>query len=799
MKQIYSTGTSNRPAAPSVRASSPGAAIELALPLANYSAAPDRFPVRLALLNSPAGRVLTHATPDRAGHYFAHTIQGVPATADAQLAIQTWGSPLWQTTAPDSTGDLPDLPHLPVADVLDDDALKAWLASPARLDALEYVLAALLTTPGEGQVVLGLPADEVAVVVYAVTRALPPGLLDDFTFSTHEAEPSDCRARLIGHDPGEEGELPEAVYAETFAVNPRTGRRTPLPADCPFAPFAASRMAQGDAAALDDLKATWQRLNLKDANQFDLVYRLGRGTGTLTKAEAVAALDHPPLASWVSARADALHQFLEWALEDRDFAVRSFPRAAQSLRQKPELLAKLAASAQAAGVEALTEGKLDRAQLALEVVLPSAAPAKSAHVWGELLARFAAPKSLPWAARQFLLPRLVRYQHRKAATPETRVDPALAAWAEITPNQLDEFLALNVPKAYHLAAAKAVLAAEGQPEPATVRTLAARPELALDLLRAPDAVTLFAALLKEAPDTPWLETALARSADFAPEKLNGFFEAAIAGGTVDADRVIRTQGPRLLELFAGRSGLDTLGAALLADPPADLLASPPLLTFLKSLLSDAAVTSATATRIGAVVTVRSYLDTPSFDPESLDAVAHALALTPPALPATAKAECFAVVVTAVAAHPAFELQGDLERALVHLGGALAAGPTDLFENVLRELRTRPEFGRDENLVPTALAIALGATGHERLASELHGLDGHAFAVARDAAKRGGERMLTVIDRRAADWPTAARTQWGFLRAAVKPRGAKGKLRDAGLVFAGAALASAAWGVYCLLG
>ena len=593
--------------------------------------------------------------------------------------------------------------------------------------------------------------------------------------------------------------MTEVAYAEACAVNVRSGRRTPLPGDCPFAAFAAARLAQGDAAALDDLKATWQRLNLRDAGQFDLVYRLGRGTGTLSQSEAAAALEHPPLASWVSARADALNQFLEWALEDRDFAVRSFPRAAQALRQKSDLLAKLAATAQTQGIEALAAGQLDRAQLALEVVLPSAAPAKSAHVWNEVIAKFQTPDALPWESRQFLLPRLVRYQHRKAATPDTTVDAKLAAWAEVAPEKLADFLSLGVPKAYHLAAAQSVLAREGEPQAATARTLAARPELAMDLLRAATDEKLFPALLKEAPQTPWLETALARSADFAPARLNGFFEAALADGSVDADRVVRAQGPRLLELFAGQSGLDTLGAALLADPPADLLACPPLLAFLKSLLADKAVTAATAQRIGAVVTVRSYLDSPSFDAESLDAVAHALSVTPPALPATAKAECFAVVVTAVASHPAAELQADLERLLVHLGSVLAAGPTDLFENVLRELRANPEFGRDADLVPTTLAVALGATEHAKLAGELNGLDGHAFAVARDAAKRGGERMLSVVDRRAAEWPASARAQWGFLRAAVKPRGAKGTLRDVGLVVAGALAASAAWGAICLLG
>ena len=45
-------------------------------------------------------------------------------------AIQTWGSPLWQRYEPENAGELPELPYLPVADVLDDSALKDWLSSP---------------------------------------------------------------------------------------------------------------------------------------------------------------------------------------------------------------------------------------------------------------------------------------------------------------------------------------------------------------------------------------------------------------------------------------------------------------------------------------------------------------------------------------------------------------------------------------------------------------------------------------------------------------------------------------------
>ena len=51
-----------------------------------------------------------------------------------------------------------------------------------------------------------------------------------------------------------------------------------------------------------------------------------------------------------------------------------------------------------------------------------------------------------------------------------------------------------------------------------------------------------------------------------------------------------------------------------------------------------------------------------------------------------------------------------------------------------------------------LAVALGANQSPELTGKLDGLDVHAFALAADAAKRGGNRMLTEIDRRSAEWP-----------------------------------------------
>ena len=809
MKQLYSSGPLGSPLAnAALKAASAGVpadALSLALNRGSYSL-PHRDgtdtppPVRLALLNTPQGRVLTHTKPSGAG-YFAHTLLNVPASADAQLAIQTWGSPLWQTHDPEGSADLPELPYLPVADLLDDAVLKSWLGAPARQEMTEYALAALLSAPPHARIFLAASADDVAKVVYAVTRALPSGLLDSFTFSTYESDPLECPARLVGHDLGatdgdESRDLSETCYTPPhFALNLASGRRAALPAEVPFARFAVKAAAAGEYAALDEVKSTWERLGLKDAGQFDLVFRLTRGTGTLTKDEAVETLRHAPLASWISARADVLQQFLEWSLDDRDFAKSSFPRAVQALRQKPEVTAKLAQTVREAGLKALKANDTERAATALEVILPTVAPTKANAVWGELLTQLAEPDALAWEVRNYLLTKFVRFKQQQGVTG---VDAGLTKWLAAPADKLADLLALDLPKHYQVATARAALLRDGEPTAALATTLARHPALALSLLQ--PAVSgeevagkLFDSLLAEAPQHPWLEDLLGKAGDYTPGSLNRYFEATLAAGKVDADRVIRTSGPRLLELFAGQSGLDKVGTQLLATPPDDLLRNAGLLDFLTQLLDEPQVSAELKARIRAVTTVKAYLDTPTFDAADMDAVAAALATAPPVVPAATKGQLFSAVAKALASKADdTALQTHLETALVHFGTSLANDPTDLYENLLRDLRTHTDFGRHANLAPTFLAVALGATDAPALAGKLDGLDGHAFAVASDAAKRGGIRLLAEIDRRAEAWPKNARTQWGFLSAAVRPRGAAGLLRDIGLVAAGVVGASVVW-------
>jgi hypothetical protein len=776
------------------------------LPYTAYAPPPARadtagrpLPVRLALVKTPAaGRVLAHVAPN-SGTYFAHALLNVPPTADAQLAIQTWGSPLWQRHDPDTTGELPELPYLPVADVLDDAALMEWLTDPTNRETLGFVLAALLGTPTGTRIFVAAPADDVATVVYAVTRALPHGLLDDFTFSTYEPDPLACPTRLVGHDTGSpDWELPAGCYeGAAVGINPATGRKSDLKADVPFARFAAAALADGDTAALDEVRAAWQRLGLTDARQFDLVYRLGRGTGTFTKEEAAAAVQHPTFAAWLAAKPDAVNQLLDWALADLAFAHQALSRVLVPLRQKTDAAAKLADTVKQAGFTAIEAGDKVRAETVLEVILPMAAPGKANAVWGEVLTRVTDPDALTWELRCHLLPRLVRFKHPTG--PAAAIDQSLAKWVAVPSEKLGELLALELPKAYHAAAAKTSLTRDGEPTPTFATAVAPQPALVLQLLQpgegvpAERAARLFETLLAEVPGRDWFEDVLANANTFPAAQRNRFFEAALAAGKVDAGRAIRSHGPALLDLFAGQSGLDRLGRQFLAAPPADVFTDAAVLDFLAKLAAEPQVADDVKARIAAVRTARAFLDHPEFSAESLTGVASAFTHEPPVLPPAAKDAVLATTDAALTRRAdSDEYQRDLEAALLHLGPALADGPAALYRELLRRQRQRRDFGRDANTAAAFLSVALGAAKSDEVAKQADGLDGEAFAVAAEVAERGGRRVLDAVTTRAKDWPKAARTQWGFLAAAVRPKGWGRAARELTLFAAGAAAASVVW-------
>lgn len=760
---------------------------------------PGPLPVRLALLRtSSSGRILAHVAPN-GGTYFAHTLLNVPTTADAQLAIKTWGSPRWQRHDPETAGELPELPYLPVADLLDDESLRNWLDDPAHQTMVEFVISALLSTPHETRIVIAASAENVARIVYAVTRALPHNLLEDFTFSTYESDPRSAAIRLIGHDTGSlDSDLPAECYQRgSVAFNLLSGRKSELPAQVPFASFAVRALATGEVTSLDEIQATWQLLGLTETRQFDIVFRLSQGSNSLTKEEAAAAVLHPTLAAWIAARPEAISQFVSWGLEDSNFAHDVLSRLIVSLRKKTEAITRVATEVGQAGFAAVLSGDRLRTANALEVILPMAAPARANAIWGELLSKVQDPSLLSWEMRRYLLPRLVRFKHPNSVA--TTVDPALGKWLDIPAEQLQDHLTLDLPKAYQLAAAHACLGRDGEPSAVFARAVASQPAVVLNLLRDENnassgrATALFGILLSEVPNHLWFDDVLGNADSFSARARNGLFEVALLAGKIDPDHVIRTQGATLLSLFSGESGLDQLGRLFLMSPPADIFTNPTLLNFLGKLKDEPQIGADVKARISAVQVVRQFLDRPDFSEDTLKPVALALGSQPPILPASAASQVLEGVSTELIQRSSSnDYQRDLETVLLHFGPVLAENAVGLYRELLRRQRTRRDFGASRGTVHAFLAVALGAAQNDEVIKQTEGLEGEAFAIATDAARRGGRRAIAEIDAKSRSWPKSARTQWGFLVEAVRPKEIGRSFRELCLFAAGAGAATAVW-------
>jgi hypothetical protein len=758
-------------------------------------------PARLALLQTAdAGRFLCHSTclgidpaTGQNGKFFSHVLLDVPATLDAQHAIQSWGSPLWQR-AEQGGAELPEALYLPVSPTLDDAELARFLGLPAHRDLLQFVLNALLTKPPQTRIFLAAPAEVVARCVYGVTRALPPCLLDGFTFSTYERDPQHCPARVVGTcwDEAADLDLPAACYAGSVAYNAYTGRKSELAAEPPFVAFAVSALAERQPAALDEFLATCQHLGVKEPALFELVYRLARGSGPLTREESQQALHHPALCSWVATRPEALGQFLEWALEDQRYAMATFSRAVAALRQKPDVLGRLAQAVQERGLAALRAGDLVRTRNALEALMPMVAPARSAAVWDDLLGSIPDPEELPWEMRCYLLPRLARL---RPLAP----DSGLGRWLNVPAERLAALLALDVPEAWRLSASLACLRRDGEPSPELARTLAAHPQLVLATLQQPPAdaegearaVALFRAVLVEAPGHSWGEDLVRHGRSLPGMLLDSCLGIAFESGHVTAAHLVAAgHGPALLELLKGGPTLDQLAAQLLGQSADHLGTDPRRDEFLQGLTGVAGLCPKVRARLDACLGLRAFLEKPSLERPALDRVAAALRLEPPLVSPDVCDEVVVLLGAELAGRGGEDVQRDLETVLLALGPSWPGGATALYRALLPHRDSERPFWKQPDLVHAFLAVALGAPQSGELAGLLDNLDAEAYALAQQAARRGRTRVLAAIDRRTAPWPAAARSQWAFLARAVRPRGMRQLLREAAVFLAGLAVGGA---------
>lgn len=269
-------------------------------------------PVRLALLNTrDAGRLLCHSAyvgkdpmTGRFGNFFSHALLDVPAGVDAGQAIQTWGSNFWRRCDDDEGPNLGEVQELPAHGALK-QTLVRFLASEPNRQMLRFALHALLSRDESVRVFIGARAEDVALCIYGVTRALPRSLIGDLTFSTYETEPLTCNARLVGTWWGDthEMDLPSSCFSGScVGYNSYTNRMTQLTGSSLYADFAVRALAADQNDKVDKFRNLCEDRQINQADLLDLIYRLIKdGAVSFSYDECKRLMQHAPLAEWIVA------------------------------------------------------------------------------------------------------------------------------------------------------------------------------------------------------------------------------------------------------------------------------------------------------------------------------------------------------------------------------------------------------------------------------------------------------------------------------------------------------------------
>jgi hypothetical protein len=251
----------------------------------------------------------------REGVHFAHLLAGLPDFYSASDAILTWRSPFWQKAEPDDRRTTLDAISL---QSLAAEATFSWDQMSERVKAyLPFVIQFYLaikhisiqrnnTTstdeiqkahnrlffwknaspfssdntqqPNPQHIYIAAPADEVAEVIYWLTKSLPKSLLNALTFSTYEKDVLAKDLPLVvgtcwvpGPEPGQD--LPLECYDEGLAVNFYTGKCSLVESSpaLEYGKFATERLA--NYRADEEERKEFEDL-LKEAAQYTSVNQL---------------------------------------------------------------------------------------------------------------------------------------------------------------------------------------------------------------------------------------------------------------------------------------------------------------------------------------------------------------------------------------------------------------------------------------------------------------------------------------------------------------------------------------------
>ncbi|MEI8372631.1 MAG: hypothetical protein WCJ35_07335 [Planctomycetota bacterium] len=313
-------------------------------------------PVRLSLLRTAdLGLILCHAVcagkdpmTGRYGNFFAHLLVDVPMDMGVGRAIGSWGSPFWRRVDDDRGVELPEISQIGEGTLLNNSKLAAFASEKGNRDLLTFVLTAILATKPDQRIVVAATPEDVAICVYAATRALPHGLLDALTFSTYENEPLSCSARLIGTCWADlqKGDLPSSCYSGTcVGYNPGSGKKTDLPKQFRCVDWFVRALASEDnQRKVDGFCDTCNQLDIESPELVELLFRFKTkdGLADLSQDDSLRVLRDGNMSAHVLKASGNRVEFLEkvvgWAQADVNYFQTVYPLVTQILSPSSDML-----------------------------------------------------------------------------------------------------------------------------------------------------------------------------------------------------------------------------------------------------------------------------------------------------------------------------------------------------------------------------------------------------------------------------------------------------------------------------
>ncbi|MEX0776358.1 MAG: hypothetical protein WD042_11695 [Phycisphaeraceae bacterium] len=255
---------------------------------------------RLAFQRRDSATLITHSV--RVQDYearsasFTHAIIDPSGTLGPADAVALWGSLFWKRADENGPMDLPILQTLPSDGLLIAANVQRHLQDERSYAMARFTLTAWLRRIGQ-PIILLADAEQVATVVWLLTRCLPPCALHELSFATQDHDPLTAGVAIVGCS-RINGCLPPAARAGRswfdWASGQSSGQQT-----APCVEFICHNARAGNWQEVGAFASLCSDLQIDGLDEIDLVHRVLHESHICTREQFLEAQRRPALVRWL--------------------------------------------------------------------------------------------------------------------------------------------------------------------------------------------------------------------------------------------------------------------------------------------------------------------------------------------------------------------------------------------------------------------------------------------------------------------------------------------------------------------